>query len=241
LQALQAWLAHTDIGDDVPASLFQMPVPALFLRFGPEMAKVVDPVLWDTGRTSCTTQGVYIFETRTSLGRDITFVAIGRRPAEHFDLMRMMQLNFRDESESMVRHALRAPSVRITESGSMPEPEGASDMSVLVQMCIKVLLYMQTQGAVRTDEFYAEGDAVQQLARVGRKKVSKLERRLARRYNRIIVGPTQGIQYEHGEKMPHWRRGHIRMQPHGPQSSLRKPVFIAPVLIRADRLTEPQR
>jgi hypothetical protein len=30
---------------------------------------------------------------------------------------------------------------------------------------------------------------------------------------------------------PHWRVGHYRMQPHGPQNSLRKLIFVAPVLV----------
>lgn len=34
----------------------------------------------------------------------------------------------------------------------------------------------------------------------------------------------------------HWRRGHWRMQPHGPLNSLRKQIFIAPVLVRKDLL-----
>lgn len=36
----------------------------------------------------------------------------------------------------------------------------------------------------------------------------------------------------------HWRRGHWRMQPYGPDNSLRKSIFIAPVLVRRDLLED---
>lgn len=33
---------------------------------------------------------------------------------------------------------------------------------------------------------------------------------------------------------PHWRRGHFRSQPHGPGNTLRKRVFIEPVMVNAE-------
>ncbi|WP_269145876.1 hypothetical protein [Burkholderia pseudomultivorans] len=41
----------------------------------------------------------------------------------------------------------------------------------------------------------------------------------------------------HHEKSPHWRRSHFKMQPHGPQSSLRKVTFLGPMVARSDKLT----
>lgn len=35
----------------------------------------------------------------------------------------------------------------------------------------------------------------------------------------------------HASPRVHWRRGHVRSQPHGPRRSLRKPVWIEPVLV----------
>jgi hypothetical protein len=37
-----------------------------------------------------------------------------------------------------------------------------------------------------------------------------------------------------GKVGPHWRRGHWRHQPHGPQASLRKLIWITPTVVRAD-------
>ena len=35
----------------------------------------------------------------------------------------------------------------------------------------------------------------------------------------------------HASPRVHWRRGHVRSQPHGPHRALRKPVWIEPVLV----------
>ena len=65
-------------------------------------------------------------------------------------------------------------------------------------------------------------------------------------YDRHIVGPAVldwepiGAENEagdtHHEKSPHWCRPHFKMQPHGPQSSLRKVIFVGPTIVRSDRL-----
>ena len=99
------------------------------------------------------------------------------------------------------------------------------------------MLYLQTSNPIRIDEM-RDDEAAERLTRVGSKKASRIERKLASRYNRIVIGPAQFPGHAGGEVSPHWRRGHMRMQAHGPQMSLRKLIFIAPTLIRADRLND---
>jgi hypothetical protein len=41
---------------------------------------------------------------------------------------------------------------------------------------------------------------------------------------------------QHGELSPHLQRGHFRPEPYGPQSSMRKVIFLAPTWVRADGL-----
>jgi hypothetical protein len=224
--ALQTWLAQTDIGNDVPVSLFQLPESAVYLRFGPEMARVVDPSLWSGIDRPFTTSGVYIFETMVDGRRDLVFVAVGVTPDHDQELPHLLQVSFTDMNDSLIEHVGRVKhSLPNAKSSAVP----------LVQMCAKVLLYMQTAGAVRIDEL-RQHDITSQLARAGKGKRSKLERRLASRYNRIIVGPSELIQIFANEVAPHWRRGHLRMQAHGPKFSLRKLLFIAPTLVRTDKL-----
>uniref|UniRef100_E1TAM4 Uncharacterized protein n=1 Tax=Burkholderia sp. (strain CCGE1003) TaxID=640512 RepID=E1TAM4_BURSG len=56
--ALQSWLARTDVGDDIPASFFRLPLPAVFLKLGPELLKGLDTDFWSYAGHPCTTQGV---------------------------------------------------------------------------------------------------------------------------------------------------------------------------------------
>ena len=71
-------------------------------------------------------------------------------------------------------------------------------------------------------------------------------------YDRYIVGPESlsdkagmsvpGERLDQGHVLPpHWRRGHFRLQPHGPQWSMRKVLFIPPTVVRLDRLAVTRR
>lgn len=233
--ALQQWLVRTDIGGDVPAALFQLPMPAVFVRFGPEMAEAVDAPLWAHVGACFTTVGVYVFDTRVGDHRDLVFVPVGvstgPSSATQCDMPVLVQLIFRNENDSLMAHM---------DNTSREGGLEADSLKPVVEMCIKVMLYLQAAGAVRIDEMQGD-DTAARLGRVGNRKISRIQRQLAYRYNRIIVGPAQIEQHAGGEVSPHWRRGHLRLQPHGPQNSLRKLIFVAPMLVRADRLGQEAR
>jgi hypothetical protein len=50
-------------------------------------------------------------------------------------------------------------------------------------------------------------------------------------------GKTEG-EFTGKHVRPHWRRGHYRMQPHGPAMSLRKLLYIKPVLVHSDQVAD---
>jgi hypothetical protein len=110
----------------------------------------------------------------------------------------------------------------------------------LISNMMKVFLYLGLKEA-RREVSSEHSDALKRLAAVGPKKQAKLQRRLNSLYDRITVGPatlptipsTLGAA---GIRAPHWRRGHFRSQPCGPARSSRKLIFVAPILIHADRL-----
>ncbi len=110
----------------------------------------------------------------------------------------------------------------------------------MAQLCVKVFLYLRAAQAQQVNEnLYSR--TLAHLQRVGQKKAAKVHRQLEKLYDRIVLGPqTMAVHKhgEHGEMSPHWRRGHFRMQPHGPQNQLRKVLFIAPTLVRGDKLAE---
>lgn len=76
---------------------------------------------------------------------------------------------------------------------------------------------------------------------LGERKRAKLLKRMESLYDAIVVGPetlpAPATSSGAGSGVaPHWRRGHFRMQPHGPGSQERKLIFVAPVLIHAEQL-----
>ncbi|SAK53061.1 hypothetical protein AWB79_01972 [Caballeronia hypogeia] len=229
--ALQSWLARTDVGDDIPASFFRLPLPAIFLKLGPELLEDVDAVFWRYLSHPCTTQGFYVFETPVDGGRELVFCAVGNSHLST-DVCQLLRVVIEDERASLVS-AVRNIDPATTDGN-------IDDLIPMVELCAKVMLYLQTPNAIRIDEM-RDDDATARLTRVRSKKASRIERKLASRYNRIIIGPAQFHGHSGGEVSPHWRRGHMRMQAHGPQMSLRKLIFIAPTLIRADRLNESGR
>jgi hypothetical protein len=111
----------------------------------------------------------------------------------------------------------------------------------LISNMVKVFLYLGLKD-VRREVGSEHSDALKRLAAVGPKKQAKLQRRLESLYDRITVGPAAaptlppalGIA---GIRAPHWRRGHFRAQPCGPARSARKLIFVAPILIHAERLS----
>uniref|UniRef100_UPI003BEEE31C hypothetical protein n=1 Tax=Burkholderia arboris TaxID=488730 RepID=UPI003BEEE31C len=108
----------------------------------------------------------------------------------------------------------------------------------------KLLLYLKLPDArIETDLAYSR--APRQFKGLGkrRERLAQIEQL----YDRHIVGPavldselsgagSGEAGSAHHEKRAHWGRPHFKTQPYGPQSSLRKVIFVGPVIVRADRL-----
>ena len=113
-------------------------------------------------------------------------------------------------------------------------------MHAVVSYVVKVFLYMGLKNARRVDHNDLD-DALKRATGLGERKRAKLLKRTASLYNAITVGPeslsSQATSCGGGVSVaPHWRRGHFRMQPHGPGWQERKLIFVAPVLIHADQM-----
>jgi hypothetical protein len=97
---------------------------------------------------------------------------------------------------------------------------------------VKVFLYLGLKAArkeVRTEY----STALRQIAALGPKKQAKRQRCMAGK-------PAFGTRNDAAamQRSAHWRRGHFRQQPFGPFRADRKLIFVAPILVRADRLNE---
>lgn len=224
-EALEQWLVDSDIGADLPCELFRSTVPACFIRFGQTFrdAVVQAPVSAALGEVRL--QGVYVFESAREENRAIAIVPIFELPDRGTYGASSLELVINDETLPL------NDQINLVCDGTESGPQFAS----IVQIVAKVFFYMQQPQAVQVEE-RPYSTAEDQLKRLGVKKAVKLSRQMPKWYDRLILGPTEMPPHAHGELSPHLRRGHFRFQPYGPQSSLRKVIFLAPTWVRADKL-----
>ncbi|WP_157771949.1 hypothetical protein [Ralstonia solanacearum] len=223
--ALEQWLVHSDVGPDLPCGLFRPPAPACFIRIGDTFrdALTLPPMQAVIGNPRL--QGVYVFDSSREENRAVAIVPI----FEMLDLGTYgacsIELVINDEAHPLNEQI--AQTCQGTELGQY--------FASLAQIVAKVFFYMEQPQAVHIEE-RSYSLAEDQLKHLGAKKAAKLVRRIPQLYDRIVLGPRELAAHAHGEVSPHLRRGHFRLQPHGPQSSLRKVIFLAPTWVRADRL-----
>jgi hypothetical protein len=107
-------------------------------------------------------------------------------------------------------------------------------------LLVKAVLYIGLPG-IRREVHNDRKALLEQLGRIksGGKR-AKLERKLTKTYDYVLIQPppdvaTSGAAGDgHRSPKQHWRRGHLRMQRHGPEHSLTKLIFISPVLVGVD-------
>jgi hypothetical protein len=227
--ALEHLLVRSDLGDDIPVDLFRPPVPACFIRFGKELQQAIVPLETEQG-VFARLEGVYVFESARASRRVLSMLPVYPPTRQEPVGIGMLELRIDDEQLPLVEAIRR---ICVGEAAGV----WRHNQSV-AQLCVKVFLYLRVAQAQQADDLsYTEAQA--QLRRVGPKKGARLQRQIEKLYDRVVLGPTTLPVHPHGthgEVSPHWRRGHFRMQPYGPKSGLRKVLFIAPMLVRADRL-----
>lgn len=229
-EALDRMLIASDLGDDLPASLLRPPFPACYVRFGRSVQRLLAPDNYWPGSYPARPQGVYVFETTRDSMRTLALAAMHDLPGESAMGMTCLDFLIRDEAQPLNDNILAA----VTDGSA---GDRSADLALL-QTVAKVFLYMASPQAVMVEERHSS-EALNKLSRLGPKKAAKLQRQLPDLYDRILLGPSEIPGHGHGEVSPHLRRGHFRMQPHGPQMSLRKLMFIAPTWVRADKLGAP--
>lgn len=224
--ALDSLLERSDLGHDIPLDLLRPPAQACYIRFGEAAQTAVVRASGAIGYDRI--EGAYVFEATKGPYRTVSFVAVfeaGQRLA-----VGNIELVIDDEQRPINDLIEQMCRVQATRSAALHHQS-------LVQLCMKVFLYWKVDQGIRREELPYTA-AVAKLHRLGPKKAAKMGRRVDELYDRIILGPDsppEGPDAPDGERQTHWRRGHFRMQPHGPQLSLRKVIFIAPILVRADR------
>jgi hypothetical protein len=237
--ALDRLLDATDIAENIPMRLVQPPLPAMCIL--PDAA---------TRSRLGGVEAVGVFthadQTSANAGRCITFVVLSRMP-EPQPGTRIEVMTFSSETDDRpigesVELALRNPP--LFGDANQPEehlPRWRATLNYVVKMTL--YLSLDTKQVVHERPYTT---APRTFPGLGKRKREERLALVETLYDRYVVGPTllsadlasgSDGDSQHGVSA-HWRRGHFRLQPHGPHNSLRKLMFIAPTLVHANQFLD---
>jgi hypothetical protein len=236
--ALESLLANSDIDLGLPMSMFAPPYAAQYLHFGEQaMRHLAAPNARLPGHVF---DGVFCFFTPSAhpgaLGVWVLELVFISKRDDRFN-GQITLIGTTDRGNMRVGEWL--DSVLGTPAGPSSDKSRPA-MHAAVSYVVKLFLYMGLKHARRVEHKDLD-DALRRAEGLGERKRDKLLKRAASLYNAIVVGPetvaAQAASCGAGASIaPHWRRGHFRMQPHGPGWQERKLIFVAPVLIHAKQL-----
>ncbi|MFM0649858.1 hypothetical protein PQR14_36550 [Paraburkholderia bryophila] len=215
------------IADDVPIGMLKLPVDTLCI--------IPEPSLW---KRAGDVEAITVLRNAQS----ISFVAWikGHGGNGGMDAITLPLINPDETIHTLID--------RLLQTG--PQSAQPDDVDVgqfwrrTLDYAIKMLLYLNARDAsVVHDRAYSTAPRL--FTGLGKRKRTQRLAEIEQLYDRHLVGPAildSGIaesvpaEGAHHEVRGHWRRPHFRMQPHGPQASLRKLIFVGPTIVRADRL-----
>jgi hypothetical protein len=241
---LGSLLSGVDISADLPLSLLKPTLPAIC---------IVPP--WQQRHHCADKHAISVYShvappNQAPAQRSLTIKAYEVLPALGLAVDELT-LPVKDENAPLseaLGKALRATMDRPRPAGL----EGADwakleqDWQKILDYVVKVLLYAQIEGTqIHHQTPYTE--APKEFPGLGRKKLEARIAEIDKLYDRYLIGPMTALDWagEHADQLgaggqlsPHWRRGHLRLQVHGPAQSMRKVMFIKPTLVRSDRLAD---
>lgn len=256
---LEQRLALTDIGADMPCQFFRLPYDRIFLECGETRSSPLRIYNEQSGEHIF--EGAYLEQFSKVLKgvpvRVVYIMLIGSPVGKaHLadDAYYTLSVVFEDDADSLeavlgrvfehTREKVR-DNTSILPTGHFRD-FGEKDRAAIraaVFHVAKVLLYLNSQDA-RTEALKERSALAKQLAGLkGGGKISKVQRKLQKAYDRILVGtpslPRLDVQSaasgsQSAQKSAHWRRGHFRNQAYGPNWSLHRAVYIEPVLIHGE-------
>ncbi|MEJ8846317.1 hypothetical protein [Variovorax rhizosphaerae] len=237
--ALHRLLHTSDIAADVPLHMMCPSVPALFI--------IPDRASWRDGEV----EAIAVFthgrwkNDAPAPGRVLSFVT-WRRWVHPEPSWAMGVVNLAvPEDNRTISQALDLAALTPPQRGpAISREQARAEWLPTLDYVAKMLLYLSLDDVpVQLDLAYSAAPRV--FSGLGRRKRELRQAEIEQLYDRYVVGPTQIANWSgaHSEEIAghshlpaHWRRGHLRMQAHGPRSSLRKIMLIRPTLVRADRL-----
>ncbi len=231
--ALHRLLDAAYIADDVPVKMIRLPVDTMCIIPSPDWRGRKDGI-----------EAITLFHRRRDaddVRHEVISCLTWRQYGPQDDRrtrLELLELSLAEPDKTIKRMFDDSPENSTGNSAPRSYWEGVLDY------VIKMLLYLTVRDAhVEHDRAYT--DAPRQFSGLGKRKRAQRLAEIERLYDRYVVGPaildmeaaaslpTDGAQRE---VRGHWRRPHFKMQPHGPNASLRKLVFIGPTIVRPDRL-----
>ena len=254
--ALDQMLAATDIGRDIPANFIRTPFPEQFIQFGETMSSPL--TVWNAATQNHRAEGCYVRSgmlpdnmgsiPESLLGhghRFIEFVFTGSSLGKSHNLddaTQAVTVAIPDEDATML-DVIEATLAADDAVGRQKHPDEAASIRSTFYHAAKILLYLNIDGVAKRP-LLERSELQAKLARIKGGKRGKVERQLLRSYDRIVIGPKTAPAPAVGAAPTdgtgrhvvscHWRRGHFRSQAYGERHSLRRPAWIAPILVNAE-------
>ncbi|HDR9108750.1 TPA: hypothetical protein QDB04_005675 [Burkholderia vietnamiensis] len=217
------------IAEDVPIGMLKMPTDTLCI--------IPEPTRW---KQAGDIEAIAIFKNDRSIGFATWLMAGGPDDGATMDSITLPL----EDPDKTIRELVDDLFQRPAADG-MPDPPDAQQFwREALDYAIKMLLYLNARDAqVVHDRAYS--NAPRHFPGLGKRKRTERLAEIEQLYDRHVVGPAI-LDAEAAGSVPsdsaqrevsgHWRRPHFRMQPYGPQASLRKLIFVGPTLVRPDRL-----
>lgn len=246
-------LENTDLDDDVPVSYLLPPYSFIYLELG--VGRNLQTFILNEATGEHILEGAYVERGYHRECGDCLYITLTGSP--------LGKSNATDDATMSVLLPLtdlNAPLSKVLHDAFMNQRDEvrrlglkqSAEESVAVtlealKLVTKALLYLGLPEARKV--LHAERSELEKAGRLLKSsaKRAKLERKIAKAYDYVLVeaGSSErkpsGTGEAHRSLKTHWRRGHYRMQAHGPQNSLRKMLFIKPMLISGDVVGEPER
>lgn len=235
-EAFESMLNATDIADGLPMRYVKTPAPAVCIIPPPSMR-------YREGGLESIGIFTHAWPDASKPSRCLTFVANFRGAAgSTIETLRLAPV---EEDRSIGECILEAASEPPMFGHDRPLEEVETVWRNTLNYVVKTLLYLSLeQKQVVYERPYSTAPKI--FPSLGKRKREMRLAEIDQLYDRYLVGPATVSVHQPGlpsegdghRVSAHWRRGHFRLQPHGPQSSLRKLMFIMPTLIHPDQLLD---
>lgn len=244
-------LEHTDLDDDIPVSYLRPPYPFTYLELG--TLRNLETFIENSESGEHVLEGAYIERGMHRDVPDCLYITLTGSPLGHRDVSDDSTLSVLISLEDM-----DAPLSVVLEKAFYRERQHAKDLGLqlssastipstlnALKLVAKALLYLGLPEA-RKSLHPEKALLLQAASRVSSPaKRAKFQRKLTKTYDFVLVEATENEKRPAGSEpsgrttKTHWRRGHYRMQAHGPMHTLRKVVFIRPMLVSGDQEVAP--